>query len=260
MNNNLRKVYNKNIMESDHRRWKKASRKLSLPNVTLIGVDCVDVERLGKAAAICNGFVKFGVVKLLSSIKSNVFSTILIKPLTLESYSKFMIRNLNSYIKTDYALTFQYDGFVLNPDVWTDEFFHYDYIGAPWWYDDGRNVGNGGFSLRSKKLLKILANDPHIRKFIPEDHHICRTYRKYLESKGIKFAPEYLASRFSIEGNIHQLKNGQNIWRGQFGFHDLKKTILKTWIKDHPKYNFIDNTLKESYRIKKKRKTLKRSK
>ena len=66
---------------------------------------------------------------------------------------------LKKYIDTDFCLIIQGDGFVIHPENWTDEFLKYDYIGAPW-----RNlahysfirVGNGGFSLRSKKLLKIL--------------------------------------------------------------------------------------------------------
>jgi len=226
--------------------------KLNLKNITLLGVDCVDVERLIKVTRICESYANFGDVKILSSKSSKKHNVTKIKDInSIEAYSKFMIRNLNKYVQTEFVLTIQYDGFILNPQAWTDEFLHYDYIGAPWWYSDGRNVGNGGFSLRSKKLLKILATDKHIRKYSPEDHHICRTYRKYLEGKGIKFAPEYVAAKFSLEGNIHQLKTGQNIWKGQFGFHDLRKTVLTSWLKKNPKYSFIDNTIKDSYQIKK---------
>jgi hypothetical protein len=59
----------------------------------------------------------------------------------------------------------------------------------------------------------------------PEDHRIGRTYRRYLERKGIKFAPESLAARFSIEGNI---KHGWK-WNGQFGFHSYLATDLSGW-------------------------------
>ena len=31
---------------------------------------------------------------------------------------------------TDFVLTIQHDGFILNPDAWRDDFFDYDYIGA----------------------------------------------------------------------------------------------------------------------------------
>ena len=130
---------------------------------------------------------------------------------SLDDYNKFLIKDLNSYINTDYVLTFQNDGFIANPNSWSDEFLDYDYIGAPWWYDDDNNVGNGGFSLRSKRLLEVLASDDHIDEFAPEDHVICRVYGDYLKEKhGIKFAPESLASKFSVE-------NGH--FDDQFGFH-----------------------------------------
>ncbi len=43
-----------------------------------------------------------------------------------------MIKRINSYVATPFALVIQYDGFILNPDAWRDEFLDYDYIGAPW--------------------------------------------------------------------------------------------------------------------------------
>jgi len=62
------------------------------------------------------------------------------------------------------CLLVQPDGFVINPDKWDNQFFEYDYIGAPWeqvphsyldpWGKPHR-VGNGGFSFRSKKLLDV---------------------------------------------------------------------------------------------------------
>lgn len=51
-----------------------------------------------------------------------------------------MIKELNKYIETDYVLIVQYDGFILNPKAWMDEFLEYDYIGAPWWYTDNYNI------------------------------------------------------------------------------------------------------------------------
>lgn len=51
-----------------------------------------------------------------------------------------MVKLLDSYIETPHVLVVQYDGFILNPDAWTDEFLEYDYVGAPWWYEDEWNV------------------------------------------------------------------------------------------------------------------------
>lgn len=138
-----------------------------------------------------------------------------VKPLhsgySLADYSHLAVKGLNEHINTDFVMLFQNDGFIDNVDKWTDRFLDYDYIGAPWWYKDHNNVGNGGFSVRSRKLLEVLAVDPHIKKVVPEDHHICRTYGDYLrEHHGIEFAPEELALQFSVE---------HGTYRDQFGFH-----------------------------------------
>jgi hypothetical protein len=100
--------------------------------------------------------------------------------------------------------------------MWTDEYMKYDYIGAPWWRGIESNVGNGGFSLRSKRLLHVTANDDSIQSQHPEDECVCLVYRKYLEETyGIRFAPESLAHRFSFERNP---KYNENSYR-TFGFH-----------------------------------------
>ncbi len=181
---------------------------LNLPNITLV---CVDDRKEQADPAIDKSIkdIQFG--KVLRIHPEGKLGS-------KEAYSKFILKELYKYIETDYALIIQHDGYVKNPEAWTDEFLKYDYIGAPWWYKDGHNVGNGGFSLRSKKFLEATykfftvytAAETH-----PEDHVICRKYRESFE-KGfdIKFAPEELAAKFSFEG-----WNQQGVWSGQFGFH-----------------------------------------
>lgn len=208
-----------------------------LNNVTLLGVDCVDAERLAKVMSICLSYFEFPAAKLLTSIPMKDIPAgierIGIAPInSLKEYSHFMMKNLNDYIETDFVLVVQHDGFILNPKAWTEEFLEYDYIGAPWWYKDECNVGNGGFSLRSKKLQAMLQSDPIIFETYCEDHNICRTYGNYLKSKGIKFAPEDLASQFSIEGDLHgtgKEKYSGDVWTGEFGFHGLDKTDISKW-------------------------------
>ncbi len=116
-------------------------------------------------------------------------------------YSEFVIKKLFFFIETDFVLICQHDGYVLDGNSWDDRYLDYDYIGAPWLESDGYNVGNGGFSLRSKKLQYILGTDEFIQSHhSAEDVTICRLYRPYLEEKyGIKFAPEELADKFSFE-------------------------------------------------------------
>lgn len=129
-------------------------------------------------------------------------------------YSRFLVKDLVDHIHTRHVLIVQWDGYVINPDAWTDHFLDYDYIGAPWKFlSDHYRVGNGGFSLRSKRLLKAL-RDPAISECHPEDNCICRTYRRHLEVRyGIRFAPEVVADRFSFE-------SAAPLGR-PFGFHAL---------------------------------------
>ncbi len=182
--------------------------KFDLPNVTLFILDTKNIEGAKHAVRQSTRGINFAEVINLSDIAIN----------SKEDYSKFIIRDLVNYINTDFVLIIQSDGFVLNPEAWTNEFLQYDYIGAKWWFNDGLNVGNGGFSLRSKKLLQLTANDKNIVDTHPEDSVICRTYGNYLKSKGIKFAPENIADKFSIEGFAQRDKK----YKGSFGYHGFE--------------------------------------
>jgi hypothetical protein len=115
---------------------------------------------------------------------------------SIADYSRFMVKALGDHVQTGFALVIQYDGYVVNGRRWRAEFQEYDYAGAPW--SDG-GVGNGGFSLRSLRLLRAL-RDPRITDLVPEDIAICRTYRSLLEQEhGIRYAPAEVAGRFSFE-------------------------------------------------------------
>jgi hypothetical protein len=224
--------------------------KLQLPQVTLLGIDCVDSARLIQVAEICTRDIEFGAVKLLTDrlVKNRDAVKIPNIP-NLRAYSHFVVKKLHDYVDTDYVLLFQHDGFILNAKAWKDEFLKYDYIGAPWWYADGLNVGNGGFSLRSKKLLSLVQKDKRIVQHHPEDHHICRTYRPYLEAHGMRFAPETLATQFSIEGKSREHDSAaSNTWHGQFGFHGLDKVDISAWLIQHPEESTIANVLSKKYR------------
>src|SRR4029450_11104435 len=117
-----------------------------------------------------------------------------------DAYSHLMLKALLPHIDTPHALVIQWDGYVVNPDAWDPAFCDCDYIGAKWyWYDDGMRVGNGGFSLRSRKLLSAL-QDPRITLVDAEDTTIGRSFRPLLHPRpGLPFADEALADRFSFE-------------------------------------------------------------
>lgn len=210
--------------------------KKKLENIILVWVDS-QFKRISKVFEICENYFDFADKKIITQIENNRVTESGIQVISqwinsIEEYSYFMMKELYKYIETDYVLIVQYDGFILNPDAWTDEFLEYDYIWAPWWYTDSHNVGNWGFSLRSKKLLELLATDRNLIQLHPEDHHICRTYWEYLISKWIRFAPEELAKKFSIEWSltppILPVKYWSK-WTNEFGFHGLQDTDLSQW-------------------------------
>jgi len=121
---------------------------------------------------------------------------------SLADYSEFILRGLLAHVRTTHVLVVQWDGFVLDPAAWDDEFLGYDYVGAPWPdAPSDRAVGNGGFSLRSRRLLEALG-DPGLQISHPEDLCICDVNRERLEQRhGIRFAPAALAARFAFEGS-----------------------------------------------------------
>jgi hypothetical protein len=218
--------------------------KKDLLDITLIGVDCIDLDRLKRAADICQKDFHFGKVVLLSSIKDDDPRVIWIPEIkSIEEYSEFCIKEMCKFVNTSHALIFQYDGFILNPSAWHDEFLTYDYIGSPWHHMGFVSVGGGGFSLRSRRLLDFISKNYEKigGKLHPEDLWICSTARHFLEKEGIKFAPVEVANRFSINGDEHGV-----VWDGEFGWHGIRDTDISKWTKKHPEYkNFFPQKLND---------------
>jgi hypothetical protein len=131
------------------------------------------------------------------------------------AYQRALWYEVPRWLRTDHFLLIQWDGHPTNPAAWTDEFLAYDYIGAPWpQHDPAIRVGNGGFSLRSKRLARYLAANPErYPLWCPEDDALCRRYRVALMEKGFRWAPEDLAYRFSVESP------GKDLAMKPFGFH-----------------------------------------
>ncbi len=191
---------------------------ISLPSVTLV---CVDTVNYAKAILALNkSLERIQPARTIfftdiACVAQDGIDVINIKHLYSKTdYSKFLMKDLAKHIQTDHVLIIQWDGYVLDENAWEDDFLKYDYIGAPWIYSDGKNVGNGGFSLRSTRLHQILAQDDFIIPMSLEDDAICRTYRDYLTAKyQITFAPEDLAHRFAFELNRPRQET--------FGFHSF---------------------------------------
>lgn len=226
-----------------------------------LAISCIETRDIGPAAravartAECIGadcIYWFSNAAYPSTLPGMEIINILIPDFTnfFEDINRICLRLLPRVVATDFNLTIQSDGFAVNPQAWDDRFWEYDYIGAPWpwmWgggpYWPGPIVGNGGFSLRSRKLYQALlaldikwrtadwASDarinrreyytpgPNGEKHLVEDILISLWYRDRLETEfGIKFCPPELANKFSVEtvGSFTQY------WLGHsFGFHGI---------------------------------------
>ncbi|MBP6900862.1 MAG: hypothetical protein KBC73_12270 [Burkholderiaceae bacterium] len=179
--------------------------RLSLPEVTLICVDTRTPELAITAMLQCMAQIDFGEVLLFTDpMRVPVLPPgIHIRGAridTVADYSQFMLNGLAPHVFTRHALIVQWDGFVVDATQWDPDFLLYDYIGAPLRdLPPERAVGNGGFSLRSRRLLVALRQaqlkNPH-----PEDLAICVENRDHLEQvHDIRYAPLDMARRFAYE-------------------------------------------------------------
>jgi hypothetical protein len=207
-------------------------------DITLFGIDGTGTElncylKLFKLCSKEFNFKKFKIVTASENIPSlNNIEFFKINKLNYKEYQAFCILEVSKYIDTEYALFVQSDGFVCNGNNWNPEYLNYDYIGQPWIADSGKmeypwitdnneSVGEGGFSLRSKKLLNFCSNLD--KKFIKnlidsgnnEDIIICVVIRNLLKQNGIKFCTPELGKQFCAGINNFNPQKLNN----SFGFH-----------------------------------------
>jgi tetratricopeptide (TPR) repeat protein len=224
------------------------TQMIDLSSVTICAVDCVHPALAARALQLSGNECRFGKVKLLTSANYHEQGIETVKIPNLNSgkaYSEFVIKELHRYIDTDYALVAQWDGYVINGHLWTEDFFKYDYIGARWTPEilgqlgPGKHfdVGNGGFSLRSKRFLQAAATVAKHRgdnNLHPEDAVLCQTMRPELESKfGIVFAPSDVADQFAFEHVITEQKT--------FGFHGVINLAMAINAPSYSRFEFLDN-------------------
>ena len=134
----------------------------------------------------------------------------------IQDYNYQVLVNLHKHIPDKHVLIYQWDGFPLNPDAWSDEFLNYDYLGAP---HQSKKYNceffNGGFSLRSPRLNKeihdLILQYPELTNH-PEDAIICHLLREKLEARAFNFPSTQIASRFAFE-HLQILNT--------FGFHGV---------------------------------------
>lgn len=227
-----------------------------LDRITLVIIDCINLERAQIALNICQKDIEFGSVKLLTHFEDKKDNRIhkIEKIDSIKKYSNFCLKELNNYVETEFCLLIQYDGFILNPNIWTDEFLKYDYIGcvddkeidiALVNSEDDRLVGNGGFSLRSKKLLNILQSSKEIdiekNPNFGEDRIISSLCRDFLKEQGIKFAQKDIANIFATDTSKEKLSS-KNI--KSLGFHGTNIN-LDYFLSNNPEFVTIKKYFKK---------------
>jgi hypothetical protein len=194
---------------------------VDLPSVTLVLADGTCPELAKLAIEDCLKCATFGDAVIFSDTPIAVDGARYVRTApwrSLFDLQKFWWLELPYLISTPHVLFCQWDAWIVDPQMWTDEFLQYDYIGAPWWYNDGMNVGNG-VGLNSIRLMKFVAE--HQDKFplpFSEDGTICRHHRPALEKAGFKWPTEQLASRFSFECTRPSFKSRHFMFHDAFNF------------------------------------------
>ena len=222
--------------------------KLKLPNVTLLAATSSEMDEAQVSMRISLQNIEFGAAKLLCTTapkqKYPDIEYVSIPPLnSVDDYNEIIFQDLHKYFETSHCLIVQSDSFVVNSNLWKEEFLVFDYIGAPWsnkiqlnpnlvLHLEKNTVGNGGFSLRSHKLAETSAKINFNSLKFPlksEDIIICHYLYKEMLNNSIRFAPPELAAQFSME-NVNHLY-GQDV-NSVFGFHGkhLREYFLKKYI------------------------------
>ncbi len=193
---------------------------LKLPDVTIVAIDTDAAALLRLALADTLRQIEPARVVVWSNtdpLLPGVEHVEIGRLSSLDDYSAILWYMVPWKVKTSHFLVMQWDGWVLDASRWNPEFLEYDYIGAVWpWFGSSR-VGNGGFSLRSKRLARRVGEQewrmpPHA----DEDKVLCRQYRYELDRDGeFLWAPEALARQFS-----HECESPPP--GGTFGFHDCR--------------------------------------
>lgn len=208
----------------------------SLPSVTLVALTSNHIRGALRSIARCMalGELQFGAVRFLSDRHPEAVDpvgwTVANQDATVEwvscppihsmqDYNRLALFEIPKHVETDFCLICHHDGYVVNSDQWTDEFLAWDYLGAPWPAGMaapdhlGRvvRVGNGGFSLRSRRLLQtVIRHESEFRRWVdaglPEDNILCCHGRGVLEAEGCRIAPVELAARFSHENACPEIE------------------------------------------------------
>ena len=193
-------------------------KSILIKDVTLLAIDCTDrIRGTIEALNICVENIEFGDVVLLRHEKPNNLPSFIthreIKEIkNIDEYNSFVFLDLYKYFDTSHVLLGQDHAYILHPEVWDDNWLKFDYIGSPWGIvpnayiaNNGEisRVGNGGFSIRSKKICRLPSEKGwglrEEQGFKNEDGQICCYWKKEMLIEGVKYAPLNVAVEFGYE-------------------------------------------------------------
>lgn len=229
--------------------------QLTLEKVTLLGIDCIHPEKTIRSLIFSKRWVEFAKTVLVTDMGNKEIRKIadhhgihLIHHVTgtRHDYEYSMLERMPDYFETPFVLFQEWDAAIVNPEAWQQLWLEHDYIGAPWpdgageerWWVNSEypvlpgkeaptvtvynNVGNGGFSIRSKRFTRAVAKrvDRKNGHQLCSDAWMCRTLRTELMEEGIYWATPFRAHQFSCEGKIYS---------GQFGIHGKTTIGLNGW-------------------------------
>ena len=245
--------------------------KRKLKNVTLVAVATTEVEATVSALKYSIRGLDFQEVLLVShydpSPDLEIYRHVEIKPFSsVKDWGEFVVFDLHRHISTSHIVLVHADGFVINPEKWSDDFLKYDYIGAPWplpsdnvsfrdYYGNIVRMGNS-VSLRSLRILQLpeklgLDWGSAHQSLFHEDGFLCVQSRHILQKHGIEYAPFSVALNFSREKTLPENKDilpfAFHQWSGQnrkypcFGkrkdlFYKIKrsvKALFNSYAKNH---------------------------
>jgi hypothetical protein len=195
---------------------------LDLPDVTTLSVDDRDdpdtTRRLALITRWHRRFMRVGREVILSGSRPDAEGVDWSKIERFGTdyragYSRWCQEEICNHFSTKFVMIWQLDGFAVNPELWKNDFLSYDYIGAPW---SGLRkemvVGNGGFSMRSRRFCEEVGKLPRCKPERAEDVYFCHDMRDELVGKGIRFAPAGLADAWSTDYRYGDVSR-------RFGFH-----------------------------------------
>ena len=108
-------------------------KKLKLSNVTLLAATSSEMDEAQVSMRISLQNIEFGAAKLLCTTapkqKYPDIEYVSIPPLnSVDDYNEIIFQDLHKYFETSHCLIVQSDSFVVNSNLWKEEFLEFDYI------------------------------------------------------------------------------------------------------------------------------------